>query len=256
MLTICGNIKIDQENKERSKYLLATLHSLLPIKHLCQIVLHIEDAEPNLYSIVYNFLSNNRFDFCLSRSYNSTNSNTTYGEKYVNLLQDCNGDYILNFFEDHYLMCRPVDIICLLETMNSNGVDICKTSFFQIEQNSSKTLRLSHENQCGKVFVNDEFNFKEYQRYYKSRYYIGVNFLTTKDFALRFWNRKIDARPHKYEVINYLPEYNHVCMIPNIEITASIDDPHGEEGTDLLTRKEIRFIESYKKAEQLLKMIW
>ena len=89
-------------------------------------------------------------------------------------------------------------------------------------------------------------NFNQYQKYYGSRYYLGTNFITTLWFANKFWNRKFNSnRPHEWEIAKFSKEFEHIAMIPEIEIMASICDSHGEIGTSLLERKEHKFWNIY-----------
>jgi len=128
--------------------------------------------------------------------------------------------------------------------MKINKVDVCKSSFWQIEQNSKTTIYKIQKENC--IFINDLSNFNQYQKYYGSRYYIGVNFITTLEFAKRFWNRKFNSnRPHEWEIAKFSKEFEYICMLPDIEIMCAIDDEHGEIGTSLLERKEYKFWNIY-----------
>lgn len=101
------------------------------------------------------------------------------------------------------------------------------------------------------VYENSMENYTDYQKYYKSRYYIGVNFITTRKFAERFWNRDCGPRPHEYEVCFYDKEWLHNVMIPSFELMAAVDDPHGEDGSHLLARREDKWVRALWYINQL-----
>jgi hypothetical protein len=129
--------------------------------------------------------------------------------------------------------------------MKIYNADICKASFHKIEINSSTTLHTLLNDEKFIVFDNDLQNHNQYQKHYGSRYYMGVNFFTTKNFAKKFWNRNLGKRPHEYEISSYDESWRHICIIPKNEILCAIDDPHGEYGSHLLVRNEIKFREIY-----------
>ena len=125
---------------------------------------------------------------------------------------------------------------------------------FEIIQNIVTMLNirageLVYDINYGLIYVNNKTNYNLYQKYYGSRYYIGVNFITTLSFANIFWNRmhtfKNLTRPHEWEISKYDANLECITMIPNIEIQCAIDDNHGEKGTCLLERKEDKFWNIY-----------
>ena len=229
MLSIVGNIKISEPI--RLKYLFATLKSYEFIKEY-QLLLNI-DTDMETFFKIDKFVREIGFT-----NFELSNLTGNYGEIYCELLDKVNSGYVINYIEDKFYILDSKDKIDdLIKYMESNRIDVCKDSFFKIEQNSSKELLGYYDNKYGIFFENNRTNHNLYQKYYGNRYFIGVNFITTLQFAKRFWNRKINTiRPHEYEISKYNPDFNHICMISNFEIGASCDDNHGESATCLLER--------------------
>lgn len=243
MIDIVANLKIDESKPERFDYFLACIKSLDYLKKDsgAKFIFNLEGISENLLNRTNDLFNSMNVNYSLTKI-----SLGDYGTTYTSLLKLGTNPYVMNFIEDHFSMISTIeDLQAILERMKKNEIEICKGTFFHIEQNSSRTLRLFNEDSYGKYFVNDIFNHNEYQRYYGKRYYIGVNFITTRLFAERFWNRKLSKRPHEHEVVNFNEEWFHNCMIPNIEILCAIDDNHGENGTRLLDRKDERFWRIY-----------
>ena len=236
MISIIGNIKIN--DLQRLKYLKATLWSFELLKEY-QLLLNIDCDCITLDEIT---IEVEKIGF---KNYQLSNESGNYGEIYCKILDLVSSDYVINFFEDHYLLLDDKNQLeSILMDMKINKVDVCKSSFWQIEQNSKTTIYKIQKENC--IFINDLSNFNQYQKYYGSRYYLGTNFITTLWFAKRFWNRKFNSnRPHEWEISKFSKEFEHIAMIPDIEIMASIDDSHGEIGTSLLERKEDKFWNIY-----------
>lgn len=236
MISIVGNIKIN--NLQRLKYLKTTLWSFELLKEY-QLLLNIDCDCITLDEITTEV---EKIGF---NNYQLSNELGNYGEIYCKLLYLVNSDYVINFFEDHFLLLDDKkQLESILMDMKINKIDVCKSSFWQIEQNSKTTIYKIQKENC--IFINDLSNFNQYQKYYGSRYYIGVNFITTLEFAKRFWNRKFNSnRPHEWEIAKFRKEFEHTCMLPDIEIMCAIDDEHGEIGTSLLERKEDKFWNIY-----------
>jgi len=236
VISIVGNIKIN--DLQRLKYLKATLWSFELLKEY-QLLLNIDCDCITLDEIT---IEVEKIGF---KNYQLRNESGNYGEIYCKLLYLVKSDYVINFFEDHFLLLDDKkQLESILMDMKINKVDVCKSSFWQIEQNSKTTIYKIQKENC--IFINDLSNFNQYQKYYGSRYYIGVNFITTLEFAKRFWNRKFNSnRPHEWEIAKFSKEFEYTCMLPDIEIMCAIDDEHGEIGTSLLERKEDKFWNIY-----------
>ena len=236
MISIVGNIKIN--DLQRLKYLKATLWSFELLKEY-QLLLNIDCDCITLDEIT---IEVEKIGF---KNYQLRNESGNYGEIYCKLLYLVSSDYVINFFEDAFLLLDDKkQLESILMDMKINKVDVCKSSFWQIEQNSKTTIYKIKKENC--IFINDLSNFNQYQKYYGSRYYLGTNFITTLWFAKRFWCRKFNSkRPHEWEIAKFSKEFEHIAMIPDIEIMASIDDSHGEIGTSLLERKEDKFWNIY-----------
>ncbi len=168
-----------------------------------------------------------------------------YGTVYCQLLEYCTDAFVLNLMEDHFCVMDSVeDMEDILNTMKAEKIDVLKATFHKIEQNSMDNIAGINAT-GGLCFNNNEFNFRMYNVHYGKRYYIGCNFITTKSFAHKFWNRKLGQRPHGYEIVDYSFDWEHRVMIPAKEVLASIDDAHGEAGTDLLSRDNEKFKKIY-----------
>lgn len=243
MLDIIGNIKIDLANHTRINYLIACLKSWDFFKDHCRIFLLIEGANTEL---------TDRLNKEVPGTYliPSDDKKLSYGKKYVDLLSLSENPFVLNFIEDHFTLIDDKDFMLgLLNCMKEKGVDVLKSSFFQIEQNSSKTLKRYSDTEYGRIFLHDERNHEEYQRHYVNRYYMGVNFITTRAFALKFWDRDMGNTPHPYELSSYSREWEYRCMIPSREIQCAVEDNHGEDGTCILMRKEEKWDRIFYKKE-------
>ena len=236
MISIVGNIKIN--DLQRLKYLKATLWSFELLKEY-QLLLNIDCDCITLDEIT---IEVEKIGF---KNYQLRNESGNYGEIYCKLLYLVKSDYVINFFEDHFLLLDDKkQLESILMDMKINKVDVCKSSFWQIEQNSKTTIYKIQKENC--IFINDLSNFNQYQKYYGSRYYLGTNFITTLWFANKFWNRKFNSnRPHEWEIAKFSKEFEYICMLPDIEIMCAIDDEHGEIGTSLLERKEYKFWNIY-----------
>ena len=162
-------------------------------------------------------------------------------------LDKVNSQYVINFMEDQFMVIDSKDKIHdLIIIMSSYDIEECKCSFFEIEQNSSKYIYGHYDKSYGLIYENNKANHLLYQKYYHSRFHIGVNFFTSTSFAKSFWKRKFDSNtPHKWEISKHDASFIHNVLIPNIEIQCAIDDEHGEKGTCLLERKEDKFWNIY-----------
>jgi len=244
MLDVIANVKIDESKPERVKMFIASLRSCYFLNSGMKIIINLDNPSQELYEKVYRELFSSNIDFNLTQT---KKDNRSYGEIYTELIElYSKNNYILNFIEDHFFVIdSQIKIYMLLSEMDKYNIDVCKSTFFQVEQNSIKDAGIDfiQNNNYGFIFENNRLNFEKYQRYYVTRYYIGVNFITTKKFALKFWNRPNikDKRPHPYEIACFDRNWLHNCIIPNIEIQASIDDNHGEPKTCLLERNVDKF---------------
>ncbi|HRH57825.1 MAG TPA: hypothetical protein PLS10_09240 [Chitinophagales bacterium] len=238
MVSIVGNIKIN--DAIRLKYLECTLKSYAFLKDF-KLILNI-DTDCKTLDKITELVKKIGF-----KNFELSNESGNYGEVYCRLLEQTKSHWIINLIEDHFcLLNNELAFLTLLNEASSNNVDVIKSSFWQIEKNSSKEIFGHYDTNYGLVFDNNKTNHNLYQKYYGSRYYIGVNFITTLEFAKRFWSREFETqRPHEFEISKFDSNFNHICMIPNIEIHASIEDNHGENKTCLLERNERKFWEIY-----------
>lgn len=242
-VSIIGNIRIDTNKPDRIKGLVACLRSFEFMKDYCEIIINFECPHPALKLLQAEFDEigfNGKLYF--------TKQENNYGDAYTFLVNQAKYDFVLNFFEDHFCVMDNInELQGLLRDMRENEIDVMKCSFHEIENKSiSKTSIPLISTSHGRYFLNNEENFNEYSKYYGCRFFIGVNFLTTKTFAKQFWGREFNSgRPHEWEISEYNPEFEHTVLIPNVPFLASIDDHHGEPGTELLKSKNKKFHEIY-----------
>lgn len=232
-LSIIGNMKIDEQNADRLLFLKCTLKSFEFLKNECEIILNFQDASPEMQVKINEVV--NEIDLDISICFINNN---TYGNIYLFLLDQSRYDYVLNFIEDHFcVMNDPYLMKNILKDMFYNNVDVCRASFFEVEQNSIKhVIEKKHTGSTGFVYENNEHNHKLYCSHYERRYYLGVNFITKKDFAEKFWSRHFDSkRPHEWEISNYDPAFEHKVLTTDFPLLMAIDDDHGEPGTCLLS---------------------
>jgi hypothetical protein len=253
MVDIIGNIKVDESKPERVKYLLACIRSYEFLKDHARFLFYLEGASEDLTKAVEAEFFRLNYNYNIFPSYAE---NGGYGVQYWAMMQFSRNPYVLNFMEDQFMVLDcPFTFEMMLTYMKYNKVDLLKASFFDVEQKSSSTITERNEDDVyrrfksafGKVFVMNESNFIQYNQHYGSRYFIGVNFLTTKDFAIKFWGRELGTRPHAYEVPNFDRAFIHTAMIPAFELQAAIDDDHGETDTCLLSRNEPKFSRLYER---------
>jgi hypothetical protein len=241
LLDIVGFIKIDINDKTRVKYLKASLESYAFLGDRVNKILLIDCQDVELFIELQKQFKDWIFSYYFPGS---------YGENYIKLLRGTKTNYILNFMEDHFMVCDDVQVIeGIVKEMMFYNVDVLKASFHTIELKSlfngiHNYLLTAH----GYVYINDEERFNQYQKYYKLRYYLGVNSIFSKDFALKFWGQNINSkRPHEYELAGFNLEFIHKVMIPQLEFQCSIDDDHGELGTCLMRGNEPKFLEAREK---------
>lgn len=238
-ISIVGNLLLDEKNTTRIRYLRCVLRSFAFLKDHCQLILNIEGCHnAEIQRLIQSDIQLIGFDCQLY----FVNGNT-YGNMYSHLLSLAKYPYVLNFMEDHF--CLPDDaniMLDLLAQMEDSKVDMLKATFFEVEQNSMQHVRDYIFTDMGKIFINNENNFKNYCEYYKEaggRYYIGVNFITTWEFAVKFWDRTINSTtPHPWEIQNYDPQFLHTVMVPGFPVLAAIDDDHGAPGTALINNMD------------------
>lgn len=229
-VSIVGNIMIDTSKPERFGYLVYCLRSFEFMKDHAEIILNIENCPPFEKAVLQRVIEETGIP---SKLYFVDGNN--YGDAYIHLLSMAKYNYILNFIEDHFCVLDNItQLQAMLQMMRENEIEVMKTSFHKIENNSASNVKTCVIGMYGKAFVNNELNFQQYSKHYKWRFYVGVNFLTTKQFAEKFWGREIDSmRPHEWEIGDYNPEFYHTVLIPALPFLESIDDCHGEEGTQL-----------------------
>lgn len=233
MLDIIGNLKIDESKPNRVDYFLACLRSWAFFKDHCSVYLNLDSASDDLLRQVKRV-----YEECGYSGKVETITSDNYGQVYCGLINAGQNKFVLNFIEDHFAVINePARMAAILGEMLDHQVDVLKATFFQVEQTSLQQVK-GTDTDHGRVFKMNSANHHAYGMPYGGRYMIGVNFLTTRDFALRFWNRDCGHRPHEYEIGQFSSQWEHTCMIPSIELLAAVEDDHGADGSCLLKRSE------------------
>lgn len=256
---IIGHLKVNEANPARVKSLIACIRSIRTLKDHCHFILNLESPSDKLYRIVKSELEWFGHDPQNGMPYfelTTSKTGESYGRIYCGLLAKTENKFVVNFIEDAFLVIdRWEEFMPLIATMNAYNVDVLHSAFHQIEKNSSRTVQMIKKGDVANrhsgdvIFLHDQQNHIEYCKFYELRYHLGVNWITNKLFAFKFWNRgyepKAIPRPHELEKKHYSEEWKHIAMIPHREIFASIDDDHGEEGTSLLKRQDKKFWDIY-----------
>lgn len=233
MLDIIGNLKIDESKPNRVDYFLACLRSWAFFKDHCSVYLNLDGASDDLLRQVKRV-----YEECGYSGKVETITSDNYGQVYCDLINAGQNKFVLNFIEDHFAVINePARMAAILGEMLDHQVDVLKATFFQVEQTSLQQVK-GTDTDHGRIFKMNSANHHAYGMPYGGRYMIGVNFLTTRDFALRFWNRDCGHRPHEYEIGQFSSHWEHTCMIPSVELLAAVEDDHGADGSCLLKRSE------------------
>lgn len=244
-IDIIGCIKIDETRADRIKMLLASIRSLAFMKDNCKFSLLMEGASYKFQSTVRAVLTECGFNFTLFGA-----GFGSYGKSCSVMLKSCSAPYVMTFLEDHFCVLNDLyQMQDIVDTMKKYKVDILRTSFHEVEMKSLSNIEGFFINgPTGIIYDNHILAHKQYEKHYGHRYFISVHFLTTREFAKKFWSQDAGVRPHEYEVKKFVPEWEHRVMIPRHELLASIDDGHGEEDSCLLHRPdENRFWDIYNK---------
>lgn len=241
LLNIVGFIKVDEFLPERIVNLIACIRSFKPVKDYGTFTLCLDRPSEWLFHLVDQELASCEFDYELTRTFD-TDPWMPYGTIYMKLLKNSRTDYVLNFIEDHFLVASADTVFSMLSTMGQHECDIMKATFFEVEQKTVQVITtLKAEDTNGYYYRCDQKTQQEIMHLWH-RFFLGVNFITTLDFAKKFWDRGdyLDdecVRPHWYEMSMFNSAFEHTVMVPKKEIMASIDDDHGVEGSCLQKRK-------------------
>jgi hypothetical protein len=253
-ISLVGNLHINEENAERLQYLRCTLQSFLFIKDTCELVLNFEGCSSYMKAAITKIMMESGFEYQVFFI-----DGNTYGNMYTYLLEKSKYDYVLNFMEDHFCVEDNAAMFHqMLRDMYLNRIDIVKASFFDIERKCLAYVSHRQHLATGEWYPNTEINFQDYQQHYGQRFYIGVNFITTKSFALRFWAREFEgSNPHPWEISRFDERFMHNVMVPHKILLGAIDDDHGEPGTALINNigqynKFMQIFDSIVKTEKLI----
>lgn len=237
MIDIIGNIKVDENNPDRVRYLLASIKSLEFLKDMGKFVLYMEFPTMNLCEMVRGMLNKCGFNYTFIPEFKKM----TYGEIHRMLINNPpkQNRYFLNFEEDHFCVLDDAEYMRkVIEVAAKENTDLIKATFHEVESISAKYVSAKHHygnvnlGEIGKTWRMDETEYTAYQHKW-TRFYIGTNHIWNRDFALNFYNRP-GKRPHDYEIGQYDKRYEHNAMLTTKEILCSIDDDHDAENSCLL----------------------
>ncbi|HEX4849494.1 MAG TPA: hypothetical protein VFV08_01745 [Puia sp.] len=250
MIDIIGYIKIDESKPERLQYLMMALYSYRFMRDDCKVILSLDSPADWLYKTVScEILPATGLDYELVQY----EPDMSYGENYLRLLKRGRPwAPVLHFHEDHFcVLDDAVTMKNMILSMKDMNIQVCRASFWPIECKSVAMLygKMEGINLC---WTNNKQNHERFSSAYpEGRFYIGTNNIMQLQFAKRFWDRPIDSkRPHEYEIKEFDEAFIHNCMVPAFEITASIDDDHGEPGSCLLKRDVEKFWTTWKLCNQ------
>ena len=260
MIDIIGNIKIDENRPGatadgkviphiRVKYFLATL---LSFEFLAQsgTQVHLLINEPSFG--LGNLLNKLKHETKLNLQLLWPHLHTDYGVCMREMIKNSPNPYYLQFEEDHFChLDYPQMMEALLEFAQRSSAGVIRSSFFNVETESAKTMKPFASHEAGNVYEMHQENFKAFNHKWP-RFYLGTNCIFSKEFAKRFYARP-GTRPHDYELAAFTPAFKHNCIIPNYEILRSIDDDHDTPDTCMLKQPTVKFIECMKKADELMK---
>ena len=227
MFDLVGNVVVKSD--KRLSYLLATIRSFEFIRSSGMVLFLNVDTDNEKYqkiikttledSLIIHFLN---FETGL------------FGDIYTQFINDSEAKYLLHFEEDHFCSCDSVDqMLKMMDTAEKYDIDVIKATFFKLERNIYKDIG-GIMSGSGLVLKNTPNAFKRSQAKEK-RFYLGNNAFFKRDFALKYWGRKVDTKkPHSFELREYYPEFEHMLLVPNFEILTPIDDNHGVPNTCLL----------------------
>ncbi len=243
MLSIIGNIKIDESNPKLVSDLFICLSSIGPVFHSIggKVVLNIEDASDSLMSRVMNVpwvqwsVAASNITRYGSPAYSS------YGEIYCKLLNRTSQPFIFNLESDHMVVNPEInklyELDALLKKAAELNVSVIKSSFHKIENKSCDGVAdLIYSDEYCRVFEMSVENYVNFCKAYP-RYYVGTNCIFERSYALRLFSRSFNSmRPHEYELSGYVEEFKHRVMIPRFEILCPLSDDHGEVGSCVESR--------------------
>lgn len=238
MIDIVGCIKLDTTKPERLTYLIACIRSLYEFKSISSFILSLHNDEPVLYDIIRTELR------CFENHVLvKGDNNISYGDEMLRLIAmgNHNNNFVLNFMEDHFTLCSAQQLFEFCSHMQLLNAQVCRCTFNEIEYKCAANVKDAHVDDLGIVYEHNAQTHIEFQKPYGTRYFLGVNFITTKQFAQHFWARQLGSKPHYYELPLPVEYYFHTCFVPSKPIQAAIDDDHGEPGSSLLSSNNALF---------------
>lgn len=251
-IAIIGVIKVDETKPDRLAFLLACIRSYAFLKE-AGIYLMLESPSPLLINAVREQIIDIGFaDWYIGGTHRVPS--LTYGDEYTMLLAMTQADFVINFMEDQFMLIDDRDwFFEMLQYCYRRKVDVIKSSFLQVEKFSVANCAVAETSEYGQLFFNDQANHLAWQKHYGRRFYIGVNFITSLEFAKKFWGRDIASkRPHEYEIEQYDPAFQHLALVPARELQCAIDDDHGAPDSALMYRAEPKFSHAMIQVTRLL----
>ena len=168
MIDIIGNIKVDENNPDRVRYLLASIKSLEFLKEKGKFALFMEYPSRELCALVKGMLNECGFHYAFipSQSYEKKFSKMDYGEIHRMMIAlEGSNRYYLNFEEDHFCVLDDAEYMQrVIEVAAQTNTDLIKATFHEVETISAKYMYANADNwEIGKTWRQDPKRFTDYQ---------------------------------------------------------------------------------------------
>ena len=238
MLDFVGNIKLF--NKERLRYLLATLKSFEFVAKEVSVYLNIEQGKA-LIAPVTEFLSQTGF-----KKIHLVSRTGSYGQVYSELLSRCKNLFIMHLEEDHFCMANDISWIeKMIETAHQTRTEVIRGTFFRMHKEIYKNAVALFENDDFKVMRLNQKLFEEVSKPGED-FFMCNNVIFKRELAKRYWGRPIKThRPHEFEIPGYRDDFRHSLMTLKQEFLRPIDDDHGIPASCCLHNPEKKWTDTY-----------
>lgn len=249
MIDVIGNIKINENDRQRLMYFISSYLSLDILHHAGgRILLCIDEPTRRLINLLT--ILNDEIPF-IPISPESTWGGVITKAITRTMLRHDGPDFYLQFEEDHFFQCNDIKFMAeLLSYMKMNQVDVCRASFHPIEFESQRWVNDKVISDAGYCFDMTWKNHQEFQKKWP-RYFIGTNCIFSKSFASRLFDRA-GTRPHDYEFGAYNDAFRHRVIVPRKELLRSLDDDHGLMGSSMLLKPTDKYKDCLKRAKKLI----
>jgi hypothetical protein len=228
---IVGHIWL--ESGRRLAYLVSSIRSIAPLAPLTgRFLLNIENGQGlvgPLRKLVY-ATGFRQADI-------SALPAASFGSAYVAMLQRTSADFIMHFEEDHFcVLNETAPMTRLLDFARSSAADVVPLSLFRHRAERFAVLSPEATDSSGRLFHWDQDNFSRMLQHIPPgrprAFFIGNNWLFSRQFALAYWMRPIPGkRPHPFELYDPPEGASLRLLLPSFEILRPIDDDHGIPGS-------------------------